>query len=58
MNKKIKCSECNKKLDYLDVFPLNKCCDCFEKVLIAQEKKGIFQKPDFIGALNLENKRK
>lgn len=39
MEKKIKCSECGKKMDKIDVFPQGLCMDCHGKKFDAQERK-------------------
>ena len=49
----IKCSDCGKNIDKLEVFPGNRCVDCHETKFDEEVKRtGRLPKPDFTRTLN------
>ena len=48
----VKCKNCGKMIDPLEIFPNNLCVDCHEKKFNEELKKtGILPKPNFMRGL-------
>jgi len=45
---KVKCSECERVVDRMDIFPKGRCLECHARFM---EDKPL-ERPDFIGTIN------